>query len=149
MSKSLNEATLIGHVGKDPEGGTARNGEQWAKFSLATSKQWTDKGSGEQKEVTAWHQCVVWGKLSEVAMKYVTKGLKVYVKGEIVYRDVETDGVKKYYTDIRVFDLIMLGEKPKSGEQGSSASAAKRRPPPPADSQEEDDGLPFNSGAAA
>ena len=83
MSGSINKVILIGNLGKDPEIRRLENGAVLASFSLATSESYTDKQSGEKKEVTDWHDVVLWRGLAEVAEKYLHKGTKIYVEGKL------------------------------------------------------------------
>lgn len=101
--KSLNKVQLIGRVGSAPEVRTVGNGSKVASFSLATS--W---GTGD-KERTEWHRISCWDKLADVVEAYVAKGDPLYVEGEINYREYEKDGVKRTATEIRAFNVIMLG----------------------------------------
>ena len=99
---SLNCATLLGRVGKDPEIRSMQNGREVATFSLATSNKWTDKQTGEQKEITDWHKIVVFSEgLVKVIKNYVKKGSQIYIKGEIKTRKWTDDkGVDRYTTEI-------------------------------------------------
>lgn len=114
MSKSVNRATLIGNVGSDPEVRSTTSGGRVATFSVATSTSWKNQ-SGESQEKTQWHKCVVWNKkggggLADVVEKYVKKGDRLYVEGEIEYRQwTDKEGQTKYTTEIKVRDLVMLG----------------------------------------
>jgi len=101
----MNKVTLIGRLGKDPE---TRHFEksQVSSFSLATSK----KVKGE--ESTQWHNISVWGKLSEITEKYLSKGSLVAVSGEIEYRSYEKDGQKIWVTEIKGWEIEMLGGNP-------------------------------------
>ena len=87
MSGSLNKATLIGNLGKDPEIRSFQNGGRVAHLSIATSENWKDKDSGERKERTEWHHVSVMSEgLVGVAEKYLKKGAKVYVEGKLETR---------------------------------------------------------------
>jgi single-strand DNA-binding protein len=87
MSGSLNKATLIGHLGKDPEIRSFQNGGRVATLSIATSESWKDKTSGERKERTEWHRVSILNDgLVGVVEKYLTKGAKVYIEGAIETR---------------------------------------------------------------
>ncbi|HEU0013705.1 MAG TPA: single-stranded DNA-binding protein [Longimicrobium sp.] len=114
MSRSLNKVMLIGNLGSDPEVRTIPSGARVAQFSLATSRRWQGR-DGQQQEKTEWHRVVAWDnergqKLADVAERFLKKGDKVYVEGEIEYRQYEDkDGVTKYSTEIRARELIMLG----------------------------------------
>jgi len=102
----MNKAILIGNVGKEPELRKTQSGISVANFSLATSK----KVKGEDK--TEWHRIVAWDKLAEIIEKYVRKGDKVMIEGEIETREYEKDGRKVYTTEIRAWNMEMLGGKP-------------------------------------
>lgn len=101
----MNKAILIGNVGKEPEIRKTQSGISVANFSLATSK----KVKGEDK--TEWHRIVAWDKLAEIIEKYVHKGDKLMIEGEIETRDYEKDGQKVYTTEIRAWNMEMLGGK--------------------------------------
>lgn len=131
MARSLNKAMLIGNVGQDPEIRTIPNGARVAQFSVATSRRWNDK-SGQQQEKTEWHRIVAWERLVEVIERYVKKGDRIYVEGEIEYRQYQDkDGVTKYTTEIRAREVLLLGSKTEGGgggggdwDRGSSRPAA-------------------------
>jgi len=135
MSRSLNKAILIGNVGSDPEIRTVGSGTRVAQFSLATSRNWTDQ-AGAKQEKTEWHRCVVWNSargsgLADVVEKYVKKGEKIYVEGEIEYRQwQDKDGQTRYTTEIKVKELMLLGGRPGGG--GDDMDSAPRRAAPPA-----------------
>lgn len=102
MAGHLNRAQLLGNVGRDPEIRSTNSGTRIANFSLATSQQWRDRTSGEKKERTEWHRCVVFAEgLVDIVEKYVRKGDKLYVEGEIQTREwTDNAGVKKFSTEI-------------------------------------------------
>ncbi len=135
MSRSLNKAILIGNVGSDPEIRTVGSGTRVAQFSLATGRSWTDQ-SGAKQEKTEWHRCVVWNSargsgLADVVEKYVKKGEKIYVEGEIEYRQwQDKDGQTRYTTEIKVKELMLLGGR--AGGGGDDMEGAPRRSAPPA-----------------
>ena len=106
MSRSLNKIMLIGNVGNDPDVRTTSSGTPMANMSLAITRKWKD-GSGEQTEKTEWHRLTVWGKLVDVVERYVKKGDRLYIEGRIEYS--ESDGQKKYWTNVNVFEMVMLG----------------------------------------
>jgi len=110
MSRSLNKAILIGNLGADPEIRSTNSGTRVATLSIATSRQWTNRSSGQQEEKTEWHRVVCWDKLADIIERYVKKGDRVYIEGQIEYRKYEDrDGVTKWSTEIRARELIMLG----------------------------------------
>lgn len=110
MSRSLNRAELIGHVGSDPEIRATAGGSRIAKLSLATNHAWQDR-AGQKQEKTEWHRLTVFGKLVDVVEQYVRKGDRLYVSGRIEYSQTESDNGPKYWTDINVNELVMLGSK--------------------------------------
>ncbi len=102
----INEVTLIGNVGQEPDirsGGNGKGGWIKANLSLATTKKWKDK-DGNWQEKTEWHRLVAWGYTAEYIEKYVTKGTVLYVKGSIEYGSYEDkrDHITRYTTDIKV-----------------------------------------------
>ena len=108
MSRSLNKVMLIGNVGSDPEIRTTPGGTRMAKVSLATSRTFNDK-SGQQQEKTEWHRLTFWSKLAEVVERYVKKGDRLYVEGRIEYSTTGEGEQTKYWTDINVQEMVMLG----------------------------------------
>lgn len=124
MSGSLNKATIIGHLGKDPEINRTQGGDVVASLSVATSERWTDKSSGERKERTEWHRVKVWGKLAEVAEKYLRKGSLVYLEGKIETRKwQDQQGQDRYSTEIVLTGfnsiLTMLERAPDRADEDS------------------------------
>lgn len=149
MSRSLNKATLIGHVGSDPEVRTTANGGKVATFSLATSNVWND-ASGTKQERTEWHRCVAWNQgkytLADIVERYVAKGGKVYVEGEITYRQWEDkEGQTRTTTEIKVRELILLGGSGDSPAKPASKGKSKADAPNdlPQALADDDDDLPF------
>lgn len=132
---SLNKTMIIGHLGKDPEIRYLANGSAVCNFSVATTKKWKDKQSGESKEKTTWHNVVVWGKQGERAAEWLSKGQLVFVEGE--YESEQwTDKDEKQRTSYKInafrFDPLTRSE-PKKSE-------SKKREAAPADF---DDDYPF------
>ena len=105
-----NKVTLIGRTGKEVEIVKFENG-QLAKVSLATSEHYTN-AKGEKVEDTQWHNLVCYGKTAEIMQKYVEKGKEIAVEGKIMYRSYDDkDGNKKYITEIKVDEMVLLGGK--------------------------------------
>ena len=102
MAGSVNKVILLGNVGKDPEIRATQSGSKLASFSIATSKRWKDKNTQEQKEKTSWHNIVVFGDgLVDIVEKYVKKGSKIYVEGELQTRKwQDKEGNDRYTTEI-------------------------------------------------
>lgn len=129
MSSTLNKATIIGHLGKDPEIRSFQNGGRAANLTVATGESWTDKASGERKERTEWHRVSVLNDgLVGVVEKYLKKGTKVYIEGRLETRKwADKSGQEKYTTEIvlRPYagELLMLdrrkGDEP-AADAGSS-----------------------------
>lgn len=137
----INKVILVARLGKDPEMKYMQNGNAICNFSAATSEAWTDKTSGEKKEVTEWHRIVAFGKLAEICGKYLAKGALIYAEGKLKSRSWEQDGITKYATDIVIDVMQMLGSK--SDGQGQPTGHM----PPVASSQPfapmESDDVPF------
>jgi single-strand DNA-binding protein len=160
MARSLNKVILIGNVGSDPEIRAVGSGARVAQFSLATSRNWKDK-NGQPQEKTEWHRVVVWENagtsgLFGVIEKYVKKGERVYVEGEIEYRTYDDkDGNTRYITEIRGREMMLLGGKgdggggdyERGGSRPASSAPAKKSGGDYDDFQagglDDDDDLPF------
>ena len=102
MVGSVNKVILLGNLGRDPEIRSMQSGSKMANFSIATSKRWKDRNTQEQKEKTSWHNIVVFGDgLVDIVEKYVKKGSKIYVEGELQTRKwQDKDGNDKYTTEV-------------------------------------------------
>ncbi len=102
MVGSVNKAILLGNLGRDPEIRSMQSGSKMASFSIATSKRWKDRNTQEQKEKTSWHNIVVFGDgLVDIVEKYVKKGSKIYVEGELQTRKwQDKDGNDRYTTEV-------------------------------------------------
>ncbi len=131
--RSLNRVQLIGRLGKNPEVRYTSNGSSVANFTMATNESWTGK-DGQKNEKTEWHNIVAWGKLGEICGEYLTKGKQVYIEGRLTTRSWDDrDGKKRYTTEVKADNMIMLG-----GSGGSGTSHT----PPEKNSTIEDD-IPF------
>lgn len=105
-----NKVTLIGHTGKEVEITTFEKGKL-AKVTLATNDFYTNS-AGERVEETQWHNLVAFGKTAEIMEKYVQKGKEIAIEGKLTYRTYDDkDGQKRFFTEIRVDELILLGSK--------------------------------------
>jgi single-strand DNA-binding protein len=106
-----NSVQLIGRLGNEPEIKTFDSGTKKASFSLATNENYYNN-KGEKVEETQWHQVVAWGKKVEIIESYLKKGSEVAVKGKLSNRSYETPtGEKRYVSEIRLNELLMLGKK--------------------------------------
>jgi single-strand DNA-binding protein len=107
MSRSVNKVILVGNVGRDPDVQTTSSGVKFAHLSLATSRRVPRKDGFEER--TEWHRLTLWDRQAELAEEYVRKGDRLYVEGRIEYGSFEKNGVTVPTSDIRVFELVMLG----------------------------------------
>jgi single-strand DNA-binding protein len=121
MAGSVNKVILIGNLGRDPEVRTMQNGGKVCNMSIATSERWRDKTSGEMNEKTEWHRVVIFDeKLVDVAEKYLQKGRKVYLEGQLQTRKwTDQSGVEKYSTEVVLQRfrsvLVLLDSRADSG----------------------------------
>ena len=144
----VNKVILVGRLGKDPEVRNLDNGATVANFTVATSESYKDKTTGEKKEITEWHNIVLWRGLAEVAQKYLHKGDMVYIEGKLRTRSWEKEGVTRYTTEVLGDNMTMLSTKG-GGGGGSNAgyssaettSADNYRAHAPVDNNTDD--LPF------
>ena len=129
MAGSVNKVILVGNLGKDPEVRRMTSGDPVVNLSVATSESWRDKASGERKEKTEWHRVVIFNKnLADVAEKYLKKGAKVYVEGQLQTRKwTDKDGAEKYSTEVVLQnfrgELTMLDGR-QGGEGGGGGGAS-------------------------
>jgi single-strand DNA-binding protein len=121
----INKATLVGHVGRDPEIRNMSNGDAVATVSLATTEKWKDK-NGERQEKTEWHRLVFFGKLADIVDKYVHKGSLIYVEGKLTTRKWEKDGVERYTTEINCNEMKLLNKV--EGDNDSRREERTREP---------------------
>jgi single-strand DNA-binding protein len=130
---SLNRATILGNLTRDPELRQTPNGQQVCSFGVATNRAWSGN-DGQRQEQSEFHNIVAWGKLAEICGQYLTKGKKVYLEGRLQTRDWEgQDGVRRYRTEIVAENLIMLDRAGNTGGGGgafASQSESGFTPPP-------------------
>src|SRR6266404_9767254 len=102
MAGSINKVILVGNLGRDPELRSTQDGMRIANLAVATSESWRDRVSGERKERTEWHRVVIFNdRLSEIAEKYLKKGAKVYVEGQLQTRKwTDQQGQERYTTEV-------------------------------------------------
>ena len=157
MVGSVNKVILLGNLGKDPEIRTMNSGSKVASFSLATSKRWKDKITQEQKDKTSWHNIVVFGDgLVGIVEKYVRKGSKIYIEGEIQTRKwQDQDGNDRYTTEVVVqgynCNLTLLDSRNNSNNNSEESSKISQNTSDldnnlssqSADSSDVDDDIPF------
>ena len=157
MVGSVNKVILLGNLGRDPEIRSMQSGNKMASFSIATSKRWKDRNTQEQKENTSWHNIVVFNEgLVDVIDKYVKKGSKIYVEGELSTRKYQDkDGNDRYTTEVVLqgynANLTMLGSGntvSSSDDQSMSSSqevsqSSNSLTSNSTDSSDLDDDIPF------
>ena len=131
---SVNKVILIGNLGRDPEVRYATSGSAICNVTIATSRNWKDKTSGEKQEETEWHRVVFYDRLAEIAGEYLKKGRPVYVEGRLKTRKwQDKEGVERYTTEIVADQMQLLGGREGAGggdDMGSSAPAPQRSAPP-------------------
>jgi single-strand DNA-binding protein len=121
MAGSINKVILVGNLGKDPEVRYNQDGSKIVNFSIATSEVWKDRTSGERKDRTEWHRIVIFNdRLAEVAERYLRKGSKVYLEGQLQTRKwTDNNGVERYSTEIILSkykgELTMLDARNEGG----------------------------------
>jgi single-strand DNA-binding protein len=119
---SVNKVILVGNLGRDPEVRTFPDGGTICNVTIATSRQWKDKQSGERQEETEWHRVVFRDRLAEIAAEYLRKGRPVYVEGRLKTRKyTDKDGVEKYATEVVATEMQLLGSREGQGD-GESRS---------------------------
>ena len=165
MAGSVNKVILIGNLGRDPEMRSTQDGTKICQLSVATSENWRDKASGERKEKTEWHRVVIFNdRLAEVAEKYLRKGSKVYVEGQLQTRKwTDKDGAEKYTTEVVLSrfrgELTMLdgrgegggggfgedsgGERSSGGQGGGMGGSGRAKAPVGGRGDDLDDEIPF------
>lgn len=127
MAGSVNKVILVGHLGRDPEVRNSQDGSKIVNFTLATSETWKDKVSGERKDRTEWHRVVVFNSaLSDICEKYLHKGSKVYLEGQLQTRKwQDTSGAERYTTEVIIprfrGELALLDSKAEDTSTQSSS----------------------------
>ena len=137
----INKVIIVGHLGNDPEMRSMPNGEAVANISVATSEAWTDKNTGERREVTEWHRIVFYRKLAEICGQYLKKGAQVYIEGRLHTRKwQDQNGQDRYTTEIQGDVMQMLGTRPQSAD---GANNSQPMPQQDASANAFDDSIPF------
>lgn len=120
MAGSVNKVILVGNLGNDPEIRVLENGAKLARLSIATSETYTDKQTGERRELTEWHNVTVWRKMADLAESFLKKGSKIYLEGKLKTRSWQDEnGQTRYATDISGDYFTMLSPKPSSENQNA------------------------------
>lgn len=157
MARGVNKVILIGNLGNDPETRYMPSGGAVTNITLATSENWRDKQTNEQKERTEWHRVVFFNKLAEIAGEYLRKGSKVYVEGSLRTRKWQgQDGQDRYTTEIVASEMQMLDGRggasggqqggdfaPRAAQAGGSNAGVAPANPDPGGFDNFDDDIPF------
>ncbi len=140
---SVNKVILIGNLGRDPEVRYTPSGSAVCNVTVATSRSWKSKESGEKVEETEWHRVVFYDRLAEIAGEYLKKGRSIYVEGRLKTRKwTDKDGVDKYTTEVIAQEMNMLGSREGMGggsggdddgdrDHGERSAPAQRSAPAP------------------
>ena len=149
MAGSVNKVILIGNLGKDPEIKRLENGTVIANFPLATSETYTDRATGARRDITDWHNIVLWRNLAEIAEKYARKGMKVYIEGKLKTRSwTDANGLQRYITEVVGDEMTLLTPRSESNNQNFNANSPYPVEPdnpqqPMNIDEDENDDLPF------
>jgi single-strand DNA-binding protein len=112
MNALKNKVQLIGNLGNAPEVKNTEAGKKLVKFSMATNETYYN-AKGEKVTETQWHNLIAWGKVADIAEKYLSKGTEIAIEGKLINRNyMDKEGNKKYVTEIQVHELLLLGNKP-------------------------------------
>jgi single-strand DNA-binding protein len=133
---SINKVFILGNLGKDPEVRYAPSGAAICNITIATSRSWKDKTSGEKVEETEWHRVVMYDRLAEVAGEYLKKGKPVHIEGRLKTRKwTDKDGTERYTTEIIANEMTMLGGREggdgQQGQRSGNGQAPQRQAPAP------------------
>ena len=148
MSRGINKVIIVGNLGADPETRYMPSGSAVTNLSVATSEQWKDKQTGEQKERTEWHKVAMFNRLAEIAAEYLRKGSQVYIEGKLRTRKwQDRDGNDRWTTEVIADEMQMLGGRggggsaPMSSDSGPGGGSSGGPPKSPPDDFEDD--IPF------
>ncbi len=152
MARGVNKVILIGHLGQDPQQRAMPSGKAVVNLRVATTDQWRDKQTGENKEATEWHNVVMFDRLAEIAAEYLRKGSLIYVEGKIRTRKwQDKEGNDRYTTEIVANEMNMLGGRgaadrgsaPMQDRSRSRSEEPAARAEPAGVAESFDDDIPF------
>jgi single-strand DNA-binding protein len=155
MARGVNKVILVGNLGQDPQSRAMPSGKAVVNLRIATTDQWRDKQTGENKENTEWHTVVMFDRLAEIAAEYLRKGSQVYIEGKLRTRKwQDKEGNDRYSTEIVANEMQMLGGRGGGGSSGAgggserepaqrSSGAAQGGAPAGGGRDEFDDDIPF------
>ena len=130
MAGSVNKVILVGNLGRDPESRSFQNGGKVVNLRIATSESWKDRNSGERKEKTEWHSVAIFNEgLANVAERFLRKGSKVYIEGQLQTRKwQDQNGQDKYSTEIVLqgFNSVLtMLDGPQGGAGGAGGGGSR------------------------
>jgi single-strand DNA-binding protein len=132
MARGINKVIIVGNLGADPETRYMPSGSAVTNLSIATSEQWKDKQTGEQKERTEWHKVAMFNRLAEIAAEYLRKGSQVYIEGKLRTRKwQDRDGNDRWTTEVIADEMQMLGGRSGAGAPAMSDMGGPPPAPPP------------------
>jgi single-strand DNA-binding protein len=144
MARGVNKVIIVGNLGNDPDTRYMPSGTAVTNLSVATSRSWKDKQSGEQKEHTEWHKVAMFDRLAEIAAEYLRKGSQVYIEGRLQTRKwQDKNGNDRWTTEIVANEMQMLGGRAGSGAPAMNDAPPPSAPPPSGGSDDFDDDIPF------
>jgi single-strand DNA-binding protein len=145
MAGSVNKVTLLGNLGRDPEVRSGQDGSKIVSFSMATTESWKDRTTGDRRDRTEWHRVVVFNpNLAEICERYLRKGSKVYVEGQLQTRKwQDKDGIERFTTEVVIprfkGELALLDSRGSMGDDVSDIADIPSDQPPAGI----DDDIPF------
>ena len=145
----VNKVILVGNLGRAPEIRSTQDGKKVVNFSVATSETWKDRQSGEKRERTEWHRVVIFNEaLAGIAEKYLRKGSKIYIEGQLQTRKwTDQSGVEKYTTEVVLQnfrgELQMLDGRSDSPQQNANNGSGQQSAPASQGFDDLDDEIPF------
>ncbi len=144
MSRGLNKAMIIGHLGRDPEMRYTPSGKPVTTFTVAASRTWTSS-DGERHTDTEWFNIVTWGNLAEICKQYLNKGQQVYVEGRLQSRRWEdSNGAKHTSIEIVANEMMILGDRHESSDaQSDDSDLDESDSLGHAENEEADQGFPY------
>jgi len=111
MNTLKNKVQLIGNLGNAPDVKSTASGKKLARFSIATNEVYRN-AKGEKVKETTWHNLIAWGKVADIAEKYLSKGSEVAIEGKLISRSyTDKEGNKKFISEVEINELLMLGSK--------------------------------------
>ncbi len=144
MARGINKVIIVGNLGADPETRYMPSGSAVTNLSIATSEQWKDKQTGEQKERTEWHKVAMFNRLAEIAAEYLRKGSQVYIEGKLRTRKwQDRDGNDRWTTEIIADEMQMLGGRSGGDSAPMPSDRGPSGGPPQSPPDDFEDDIPF------